>query len=172
MPEPIAGLYEQLLTVELRRLLTALGPGRAEVGSPDPGDAHTAAAEYMRRLPERTLDAVPEDERLTRQAEICNALLGVSVDHLGAIVHRSTLLQSPGYRHARASLSCDTANTRTEGRLPTRVSAPRTTSHTNEAVRLRSPGACVGRCRTISSAKPRWRQASPTPRVAHTVRER
>ena len=75
MPEPIAGLYEQLLTVELRRLLTALGPGRADVGSPDPGDAHTAAAEYMRRLLERTLDAVPEEERLTRQAEICNALL-------------------------------------------------------------------------------------------------
>ena len=36
---------------------------------------HIAVADHLRRLLERVLYAVPEDERLTRHAEICNALL-------------------------------------------------------------------------------------------------
>lgn len=63
------------LTVELRRLVSILGAGRAEVTPPDPGDAHTAVAEHLRRIIEHALHAVPEDKRLTRQAEISNALL-------------------------------------------------------------------------------------------------
>ena len=75
MSEPIPGLYEQLLTVELQRLLSALEAGRADVGSPDAADAHVAVADHLRRILERALHAVPEDERLTRQAELCNAVL-------------------------------------------------------------------------------------------------
>lgn len=75
MSELIPGLYEQLLTVELQRLISALEAGRADVGSPETADAHIAVADHLRRLLERALHAVPEDERLTRQAEICNALL-------------------------------------------------------------------------------------------------
>lgn len=75
MSELIPGLYEQLLTVDLQRLVSTLDAGRAEVGPPDAADAHTAVAEYLRGIIERALHAVPEDERLTRQAEICNALL-------------------------------------------------------------------------------------------------
>lgn len=75
MPELIPGPYERLLTVELRRLVSTLDAGRAEVGSPDAADAHTAVAGYLRGIIERALHAVPEDERLTRQAEISNALL-------------------------------------------------------------------------------------------------
>jgi hypothetical protein len=73
--ELIPGLYEQLLTVELQRLVLALEAGRADVGSPGLADAHIAVADHLRRLLERALHAVPEDERLTRLAEICNALL-------------------------------------------------------------------------------------------------
>jgi hypothetical protein len=69
------GLYEQLLTVELQRLISSLEAGRADVGSPEAADSHIAVADYLRRLLERALHALPEDERLTRQAEICNALL-------------------------------------------------------------------------------------------------
>jgi hypothetical protein len=73
--ELIPGLYEQLLTVELQRLVLALEACRADVGSPGLADAHIAVADHLRRLLERALHAVPEDERLTRLAEICNALL-------------------------------------------------------------------------------------------------
>ena len=75
MSELIPGLYEQLLTVELQRLISALEAGRADIGSPEAADAHIAVADHLRRLLERALHALPEDERLTRQAEICNALL-------------------------------------------------------------------------------------------------
>ena len=75
MSELIPGLYERLLSVELQRLVAALAPDRADVGSPDAADVHIAVAEHVRSLLERALHAVPEHERLTRQAEICNALL-------------------------------------------------------------------------------------------------
>jgi hypothetical protein len=73
--EPVSGLYEHLVTVELKRLLEALEPIRVDVGSPDAADAHVAVAEHLRRIIERALRAVPEAERLTRQVELCNALL-------------------------------------------------------------------------------------------------
>jgi superfamily II DNA or RNA helicase/HKD family nuclease len=82
--KPICGLYEQLLTVELQRLLSALEPGRADVAFAEAADAHIAVAEHLRRLLERALHVVPEDERLTRQAEICNALLAWLRDGQGS----------------------------------------------------------------------------------------
>jgi hypothetical protein len=73
--EPVSGLYEQLVTVELKRLLEALEPIRVDVGAADAADAHVAVAEHLRGIIERALRAVPEAERLTRQAELCNAVL-------------------------------------------------------------------------------------------------
>ena len=73
--EPIVGLYEQLLTVELERLLSGLEPGQATLAAAEPADAHVAVADHLRRIVERALQSVPEDDRLTRQAELCNALL-------------------------------------------------------------------------------------------------
>ncbi len=73
--EPVSGLYEQLVTVELKRLLGTLEPVHVDIGSPDAADAHVAVADHLRRIIERALRAVPEAERPTRQAELCNSLL-------------------------------------------------------------------------------------------------
>lgn len=73
--EPAPGLYEQLLTEELARLLAALEPERVAVGRPDAADAHVAVAEHLRRILERALHAIPDEERPRRQAELCNALI-------------------------------------------------------------------------------------------------
>src|SRR4051812_30096672 len=73
--DPISGLYEQLVSVERKRLLAALEPTRVDVASPDAADAHVALAEHLRRIIERALRAIPEAERLTHQAELCNAVL-------------------------------------------------------------------------------------------------
>jgi hypothetical protein len=73
--EPISGLYEQLVTVELKRLLGTLAPARVDIGSPDAADAHVAVAEHLWRMLERALRAVPKAEWLTGQAEVCNAVL-------------------------------------------------------------------------------------------------
>jgi hypothetical protein len=48
--DPVPGLYEQLVTEGLTRLL--------------------AVAEHLQRIIERALRTIPEEERLTRQAEL------------------------------------------------------------------------------------------------------
>ena len=73
--KPVSGLYEQLVTVELQRLLHELDSGRVATAAPDVADAHVAVAEHVRRVIERALRAVPEAERPRRQAELCNAVL-------------------------------------------------------------------------------------------------
>jgi superfamily II DNA or RNA helicase/HKD family nuclease len=75
LSELIPGLYEQLLTVGLLRLVSTLAAGRAHLAPPEAADAHIAVADHLHGILERVLRAVPEDERLTRQAEICNSLL-------------------------------------------------------------------------------------------------
>jgi len=85
---PVPGLYEQLVTEELTRLLAALDPDRVAVEGADTADAHLAVAEHLRRILERALRAIPEDDRATRQAELCNAVLsrlrqGPAVESVG-----------------------------------------------------------------------------------------
>ena len=69
------GLYEQLVTQDLKRLLQSWAESQVDLGSLDPADAHVAIAEHLRRIIQHTLRAIPEEERLTRQAELCNALI-------------------------------------------------------------------------------------------------
>ena len=51
--EPVSGLYERLVTEELKRLLAGLDPTRVDVSSPDAADTHVAVAEHLRRIIER-----------------------------------------------------------------------------------------------------------------------
>mgnify|MGYP003382201358 CR=1 FL=1 len=73
--EPVPGLYDRLITDELSRLLERLDPSRVAKESPDPAEAHIAVAEHVRQIIERVLRAIPEEQRLERQATLCNALL-------------------------------------------------------------------------------------------------
>jgi hypothetical protein len=51
--EPASGLYERLVTEELRRLLAHLEPARVHVASPDAADTHVAVADHLRRTIQR-----------------------------------------------------------------------------------------------------------------------
>jgi hypothetical protein len=73
--DPIPGLYEQLVTEDLKRLLNTLKPDQVSLDSPDTADGYIAIAEHLRRLIEQALHAIPEQERLKRQAELCNNLI-------------------------------------------------------------------------------------------------
>jgi hypothetical protein len=44
-PEPVSGLYDRLVTEELRRLLAGLESGRVDVVRPDAADTHLSVAE-------------------------------------------------------------------------------------------------------------------------------
>src|SRR6516162_6771853 len=73
--DSVPGLYEQLVTQELKRLLESLNPAQVALDGPDAADAHVAISDHLRRIIERVLRAIPEEERLTRQAQLCNALI-------------------------------------------------------------------------------------------------
>ena len=82
--EPAPGLYEQLVTQELSRLLARLAPAQVAQSGLHAADAHLAVAGHLRRVLERVLRAIPEDERLARQAEISNTLLAWLREALGS----------------------------------------------------------------------------------------
>ena len=44
---PVPGLYEQLITAELERLLAGLSPDHLDLVSPDAADTHVAVAAYV-----------------------------------------------------------------------------------------------------------------------------
>jgi hypothetical protein len=46
-----------------------------DIGSPDAADVHVAVAAHLGRIIERALRAIPEAERPSGQAELCNAVL-------------------------------------------------------------------------------------------------
>jgi superfamily II DNA or RNA helicase/HKD family nuclease len=73
--DSVPGLYERLVTQELKRLLESLNPAQVALDGPDAADAHVAISDHLRRIIERVLRAIPEEERLTRQAQLCNALI-------------------------------------------------------------------------------------------------
>jgi superfamily II DNA or RNA helicase/HKD family nuclease len=68
-------LYEQLITRGFNELLSAVNSSAVVRDRPDPGDTHIAVANHIRQVVERALRAIPEDQRLARQAELCNAVL-------------------------------------------------------------------------------------------------
>jgi superfamily II DNA or RNA helicase/HKD family nuclease len=98
---PVPGLYEQIVTEELRRLLERLEPACVDLHPLHVADSHVPVAEHLRRIIERVLRAVPEEERLTRQAELCNAALtwlrdrlaGEAVDPDEALIVPLTVLR-------------------------------------------------------------------------------
>jgi superfamily II DNA or RNA helicase/HKD family nuclease len=71
----VPGLYETLVTRELQEAIAELGDGVVDLQPADPGDAHRAVAEHVRRLVERALRSLPEATRLAAQAELCNELM-------------------------------------------------------------------------------------------------
>ena len=71
----VPGLYETLVTRELQEAIAELGDGVVDLQPADPGDAHRAVAEHVRRLVERALRSLPEATRLAAQAQLCNELL-------------------------------------------------------------------------------------------------
>jgi superfamily II DNA or RNA helicase/HKD family nuclease len=76
MPKLVPGLYDSPLTRELDELLVvrerALEARRSTL---DPADSNELLARHIARIVRTMLLAVPEDERLTKQTEICNELV-------------------------------------------------------------------------------------------------
>jgi len=77
MPKLPSGVYDLPVTVELERALAALDPARwaSSREAPDSADSHELLARHIANLVRQILQTVPEEERLARQATICNELI-------------------------------------------------------------------------------------------------
>ncbi|MCC7043453.1 MAG: DUF3427 domain-containing protein [Acidobacteria bacterium] len=76
MTQPLApGLYERLITRELRRAIGAEGADNCRIDELPVEDGYVLVAEHLRRVIARALQAVSGRERVARQAELTNALI-------------------------------------------------------------------------------------------------
>jgi superfamily II DNA or RNA helicase len=80
-PTPILpfGLYDLILNQLLEEQLARVDPSSVciEDGRLDPGDSHTALSGYIQQLVSRTLVGFAGEERLRRQIELCNQIVGL-----------------------------------------------------------------------------------------------
>jgi hypothetical protein len=93
--DPIPGLYERLVTPDLKRVLELLRPAQIILGGLDAADAHVAMSEHLRRVLEHALLAFPEEERLMRKAQLCNALILWLHQHAPHVVPGEVLTLPP-----------------------------------------------------------------------------
>lgn len=78
---PVPGLYEKLVTEDLKRILESVKPDCVTLDSPDTADAYIAIAEHLRKVVEQALRAIPDEDRLNRQADVCNSIIALLQQH-------------------------------------------------------------------------------------------
>jgi hypothetical protein len=77
VPELEPGIYEQLVTAQLRQALTGIDANLVEREGLDPTDAHVVLARHLGGLAQRALQSVggsDDHARLIRQVELANAV--------------------------------------------------------------------------------------------------
>jgi HKD family nuclease len=79
------GLFDLVVSQLLQERLDALDSQQFAVESAplDPGDSHTALADYLRPLLRRALDGLGGGERLPRQTVLCNRIIGLLAEVVG-----------------------------------------------------------------------------------------
>ena len=81
-----AGLYDSLITNALAEELRDSDLSEYETlkGGLDPGDSHVAFVRHLRGVLQRALKDLPEEDKVDRQAALCNRLIEVIDAELGA----------------------------------------------------------------------------------------
>jgi HKD family nuclease len=87
-PAPPSGLFDLVVGQLLEDRLAALDPDSfaVEAGPVDPGDSHTVLTEYLRPLLHRALDTLAGEERLQHQTALCNRVIRLLAEQVGADV--------------------------------------------------------------------------------------
>lgn len=74
------GLYEQVVTEALRRSLSELEPALVKAEHLDEGESHDALAEHIRRYLSWVLKGISGPDKLRKQVEISNQIIGWLAD--------------------------------------------------------------------------------------------
>ena len=91
------GLYEQLITREISEALAALDLNaiRVEQAPLDPIDSYDILARHVYAVLNRVLRALPENERLDQQVDVCNRVLELLAERIKSATDRGSMVQPP-----------------------------------------------------------------------------
>lgn len=89
------GLYDRLVTAGLKRSLESFNREQLSLVGADDGDAYVSMTEHLRRLIERILRSVPEEDRLKKQTELCNSLISWMDESSKQVSSRDEILSVP-----------------------------------------------------------------------------
>jgi superfamily II DNA or RNA helicase/HKD family nuclease len=95
-PRVTPGLYDHLLSGDLARALASIPDARlAELASVDPGDAHTAAAQYLETLFAGVLAKFRGEDATERQRHLVNRLIACLTEEMGTAWAERASLADP-----------------------------------------------------------------------------
>jgi superfamily II DNA or RNA helicase/HKD family nuclease len=91
------GLYERLVTAGLKARLLRFDPANARViqADLDPADAHATLARHIEEVVARALNDLPPEDRVARQSQLANQIIGLLAANPAAAGLRDDLLESP-----------------------------------------------------------------------------
>lgn len=89
----VPGLYDLPLTADLREQIERLtAPWRSRTEALDPADSNELLAKHVASIVRAILLTIPEEERLQRQAEVCNELLATLARATSSELHGDRLV--------------------------------------------------------------------------------
>ncbi|HUP49157.1 MAG TPA: DUF3427 domain-containing protein [Thermoanaerobaculia bacterium] len=95
------GLYDLLVTQAIERELSRLGSGRRADTEPlEPADSHLLLSRYIATVVREALRGVPEEERASRQTQICNEIIRAVASSLPEEIAAGDLIAEPPKRLA------------------------------------------------------------------------
>ena len=91
------GLYERLVTAGLRTRLLRFDPAGARVVTEefDPAEAHAALARHIERVVARALNGLPQEDRVARQTQLANEIIGLLAASLAEAGLGDDLVETP-----------------------------------------------------------------------------
>ena len=100
MPDPDDlpfGLYERLVTAGLKARLLRFDPASARVikADLDPAEAHATLARHIEEVVARALNGLPQEDRIARQSQLANQIIGLLADNPAEAGFGDDLLESP-----------------------------------------------------------------------------
>ena len=102
------GLYERLLTIGLRAKLLRIDPTRVRIVTKDVDSAelHETLARHLGEILAQALNGVSNPDRVARQAEIANSLIGhLAEEVVDPIFANATVHTPPQQLHAVQALT-------------------------------------------------------------------
>ena len=92
------GLYEQVISLRLQRLLDTIDTTHRVEDVLNDGDSHSVLAQYMNEVLTRALSSSTGEDRISQQIEICNQIIRLLANQQPQTAALSDLIETQGKR--------------------------------------------------------------------------